>query len=277
LGYYIAHETVRFIKANSELILPVKLLEKLLRKASAKSKIVKETSERSEDGRREIMKKEDILNVVKAVKQDSKKRNFKQSFDLVINLKAYDAKKQPIEAYVTLPKIRKKKLKICAIVDKELSTDAKDIFDKVILKDDFPEWQGNPKVLRKLAREYDYFVAQANIMPQIAGVFGKYLGPKAKMPNPKSGAIIPPKIAGMQPIYDKLQQTVKIVTKNEAIIKCFVGTEENTDEELADNVMAVYNTLLGMLPGEESSVKSVVVKMTMGKPFKVTTATGEKK
>lgn len=221
------------------------------------------------------MKKEDILNAVKAVKEASKKRNFKQSIDLIINLKGYDVKKQPIESYITLPKTRKKKLKIAAIVDKDLSIEAKDVFDKVILKDDFGEWQGNNKVIRKLAREYDYFVGQANIMPQIAMVFGKFFGPKQKMPNPKSGAIIQAKAASLKPLYEKLQQTVKIATKNEAIVKCFVGTEENDDEELVDNIMAVYNSLLSSLPGEESNVKSIIIKTTMGKPYKI--ITGEKR
>ncbi len=215
------------------------------------------------------MKKEEILKTIKAVKEASKKRNFKQSFDLAINLKFFDPKKNSIENFITLPMNRGKKLKICAIVDKDLSVNAKTVFDHVILKDDFADWQGNNKKLKKMAVDYDFFVAQANIMPQIATVFGKALGPRGKMPNPKSGAIVPPNLTALKPVYEKLQNTVKVATKNEAVVKCSVGMEDSKDEDIADNVTAVYNNLIPMLPQEEASIKSVVLKLTMGKPFKI--------
>lgn len=215
------------------------------------------------------MKKEEVLNAVKAVKEASKKRNFKQTFDLIVNLKAFDPKKQPIENYITLPKGRGKKLKIAAIVDKELSVEAKKIFDLVIMKDDFPEWQGSNKKLRKLAREYDFFVGQANIMPVIASVFGKALGPKGKMPNPKNGGIIPANPAVLKNVYEKMQATTKMAAKSEAVVKCAVGSEESRDEELVENIMLVYNTLISQLPQEEGNIKSVLVKLTMGKPYKL--------
>ena len=120
-----------------------------------------------------------------------------------------------------------------------------------------------------MAIDYDFFVAQANIMPQIATVFGKVLGPRGKMPNPKSGAIVPPNLAALKPVYEKLQNTVKVATKNEAVVKCCVGMEDSNDEDIADNVTAVYNNIIPMLPQEEASIKSVVLKLTMGKPFKI--------
>ena len=39
------------------------------------------------------MKKENILKALKKAKEGSQKRNFKQSFDLIINLKGIDNKK----------------------------------------------------------------------------------------------------------------------------------------------------------------------------------------
>ena len=216
-----------------------------------------------------MINKEKLLETVKAVKQESNKRKFKQSFDLVINLKSFDPKKNSIDSYITLPKFRGKKLKICALIDKELSVEAKKIFDLAIMKDDFNEWQGNDKKLRKLTRSYDYFVAQANIMPAIATIYGKVLGPKGKMPNPKSGAIVPPNPNLLKGLYDKLQNTVKIATKNEAVVKCSVGMEDSKDEDIIENITIVYNTLVGMLPLEEANIKSVMFKLTMGRPFKM--------
>ncbi len=215
------------------------------------------------------MKKEDISAAIKAAKESGKKRNFKQSVDLIINFKSFDPKKNPIDSYITLPRDRGKKLRICALVDKELSANAKGVFDNAVLKDDFGEWQGNNKKMKKLVREYDMFVAQANIMQQIATVFGKVLGPKGKMPSPKSGAIILPSIANLKQVYDKLQNTVKVATKNEAVVKCSVGMEDSKDEDINENIVTVYNNLVASLPQEAANIKSVILKLTMGKPVKV--------
>jgi len=215
------------------------------------------------------MKKEDLLPAIQAVKKESKKRKFKQSFDLIINLKSFDVKKQPIDSFLVLPRQRGKKLKICGLVDKDLVVQAKETFDRIITKDDFDKLKGNIKELKKIADQYDFFVAQANIMPQIATVFGRVFGPRGKMPNPKSGAIIPPKMSTLKPVYEKLQNTIRIITKNEPIIKCPVGNEESKDEDIASNVMSVYSNLVGLLPQEENNIASVVLKLTMGKPFRI--------
>lgn len=215
------------------------------------------------------MNKEQVTNAVKELRKETKKRNFKQTVDLIINLASFDAKKTPVDSYILLPNGRGKKIKIAALVDKELITEAKGVFDLAILKDDFDKWQGDGKKLRKLAREYDYFVAQANIMAPIATVFGKYLGPKGRMPNPKNGSIIPVKIPSLKPIYEKLQNTVKVATKNEAIIKCSVGTEDNKDDEIVENIMNIYTNVLHLLPQEEANIKSVMIKTTMGKPLRI--------
>lgn len=64
-----------------------------------------------------------------------------------------------------------RKLKICALVDKELFNSAKDCCDRVIMKDEFSRF--DKKSLRKLANDFDFFIAQSNVMPDIAKYMGK--------------------------------------------------------------------------------------------------------
>src|SRR3989344_9600542 len=155
------------------------------------------------------MEKEQIQSALSKAKDISEKRNFKQSFDLIINLRGLDLKKQEhqIDAFITLPHSRGKKVKICALVGPELEGHAKQVCDSVIVSDNF-ERHKDKKDIRKIANSFDFFIAQANMMPKVATVFGRIFGPRGKMPNPKSGCIVPPN-ANLKPLYEKLQKTVR--------------------------------------------------------------------
>ena len=85
------------------------------------------------------MEKEELQAALAKAKDISDKRNFKQSFDLIINLKGLDPKKpeHQVDLFITLPHSRGKKAKVCALVGLELAEQAKSIFDSVILADNF--------------------------------------------------------------------------------------------------------------------------------------------
>ena len=223
------------------------------------------------------MNKEDILKAIKKARESSKKRKFNQTFDLVINLNKLNLKKpeENVNAFIVLPQGRGKKLKICALVDKDLATQAKGVCDKTIIKDEFEKYT-DKKTLRKLASEFDYFIAQANLMVDIAKFFGRVFGPKGKMPNPKAGCIVPPNI-DMKMVYNKLQKTVRLQTKNEQAIKCSVGTEDMKDEQIQENAFAVYNTVLSGLPKDIENISNVIIKLTMGSPVVISEESKEEK
>ena len=217
------------------------------------------------------MNKKAILDSIKKIKELSKKRNFNQSIDLIINLKQLDPKnsEQKVDLFFQLPKDKQKKPKICALVDKELETKAK-IFDKVILKDDFQKYAKDKKLTKKLATEYDYFLAQANLMGEIATAFGKVFGPKGKMPNPKAGCIVPPVIPALEPIKKKIESTVRFVMKDQLVMKASVGSEDMKEEDIAENIDFAYNTILHALPKEKDNLKSIFLKLTMSPSGEVT-------
>jgi len=207
-----------------------------------------------------------ILEALKKARE-SKKRNFSQSIDFSILLKEFDLKnpENKVDEFLALPVQNGKKVRICGLVDKDLVTQSHEVFDATVSKPEFPEWMNRKKEIRKLARDCDYFVAQATIMTDIASVFGKILGPKGKMPSPKAGCIVPPKI-DLKIIRHKLDNTVHIQTKKQPVVSVMVGKESLSDEEIVKNINAVYALVVSKLPRGEQQIKKTYVKTSMGEP-----------
>ncbi|ENO12050.1 ribosomal protein L1 [Thermoplasmatales archaeon SCGC AB-539-C06] len=105
-------------------------------------------------------------------------------------------------------------------------------------------------------------------MPKVAASFGKILGPKGKMPNPKAGCVVPPN-ANLKVLYERLQKLIKLSAKVMPMMQCIVGKEDSKDEEVADNIFTIYDSLVHHLPGGKNNIKNVLLKLTMSKPIKL--------
>jgi large subunit ribosomal protein L1 len=217
------------------------------------------------------MEKDNVLNAVKAAREKGKKLKFRQTFDFILNLKDLDLKNpdQQVETFVTLHYDKGKASKVCGLVGPELMDQAKDTFDRSIRVDDFAKIAKDKKALKKLANEFDFFVAQANIMAKVAASFGKVLGPRGKMPNPNAGCVVPPN-ANLKQLNEKLLKVICMKAKTQPMIQIPIGHEEMKDEEIADNLVTAYNALIHSLPSERNNVKNISIKLTMGKPVKIT-------
>ena len=110
-----------------------------------------------------------------------------------------------------------------------------------------------------LAQDYDYFIAQATLMGKLAVVFGKALGARGKMPNPKAGGVIMPG-ANVKDIASKFKSNLRIRNNKEIIMKVSVGKEDFTDDVLADNIVAICEAVHHALPNGEANIKDTIVK-----------------
>ncbi len=217
------------------------------------------------------MEKKLILNILKQLREKSPKRKFSQTIDLLVNLKNLDLKKpdHKVDTYIQLPSGTGKKKKICAFVDAQLEAKAKGICDTVITKQEFENYKRNKKSQRMLAESHDFFISQVEVISQVASTFGKVLGSRGKMPSPKAGCVVPGAVQSLEPIVKKLQSTARLQTKNELSIKVPVGNENMKDEEIAENVIAVYNALIPILPQDKNNIKYFALKFTMGPLLKI--------
>ena len=208
-----------------------------------------------------------LKQAIEKVKSDSKKRNFIQSLELIVNFKKIDFKKPENRINVTavLPKGRGKKIKVAAIVGDELVIEAKKYADKVILKSDLEELAKNKKEAKRIAKHYDFFIAQTDLMADVGKILGQILGPKGKMPRP-----VPP-TAKLGNMLEAMQRNILIKMKGKFLptVQSIIGTEEMTTDDLLANATSVLDSIKNKLPNREGNIKSLYVKTTMGKAVKV--------
>ena len=206
---------------------------------------------------------EKILEAVKKARETDK-RNFKQGFDLAINLKNIDLKKPEnrVKTELSLPNITGRKSKIGVIVD-ILAPQATGLENVIVIKKSELEKMGkDKKAARKIAKQCSYFIAEAPLMPLVGKNLGPILAPRNLMPLP----IAP--TADLKSNVESRKNVLKIQLKNSPAIHIGVGNEEMEDEKVAENIDTVIRAVVNILPKKKEQVKNYVVKLTMGKPVK---------
>lgn len=208
-----------------------------------------------------------LLSAVKEAKEKSGKRNLTQSVELILNLQDIDMKTPEgrLQENVEMPYPPAEKTnKICVIATGELALKAKRAnADLMLDRADLEGLAGKKKELRKLANEYDFFIAEAPLMPLVGKVLGPALGPRGKMPIP-----VPP-TADIENLLNKYRKTIVVRLRNQPVIQCRIGTENMKEEELAENIQAVLRVVEGKLKRGMKNIKSVCIKTTMGAPVKI--------
>ncbi len=208
--------------------------------------------------------KDKILEAIKKARE-SEKRNFKQSFDLSINLKNIDLKKpeNKIKTEIVLPNGLGKHVKIGFIAD-TLLPQVKDLENVIVIRRDQLEFYGkNKKETKRLARECHAFISEAPLMPLVGKNLGQVLAVRNKMPKP-----VPP-TANVKPLIETASNTIKLFVKDSPVLHCIVGNEAMHDEKIAENIDVVIKAVLVALPKGKEQIKNAYVKLTMGKPVKV--------
>jgi large subunit ribosomal protein L1 len=199
-----------------------------------------------------------ILENIKKVRE-SKKRNFNQTFDLIINLKELDLKKaeNKIDEHFTLPKGSGKEASITLFSDS-----AKKIEGCKIIKGGEIESLGKKKKdLKKVIKETDFFLSEPKLMPVVGKHLGKYLAPRGMMPKPVAGDV--------NKVIEGTKKSVKIKFDKQPIIHTIVGSEKMDDKDIEENIKALLTFLQKKLPRGKNNIKSVYLKTTMGHPIKI--------
>ena len=205
-----------------------------------------------------------IAEALKEAKKKAKPRKFKQSVELIIKLRDVDLKNPAnrLNTVVFLPHAPKKKVKIAVFAAGDMALKAKEAgADLVLGRDDIERLAGNKKEIKKLAKEYDFFLAQADLMPLIGRYLGRFLGPRGKMPAP-----VPPR-ANIEEIIKRYRSAVRLRVRDQLQVACRIGTEDQSEEELAENAQAIINQILQKY--KPYNLDKVYVKLTMGKPVSV--------
>jgi large subunit ribosomal protein L1 len=195
-----------------------------------------------------------IREAVEHLKTNSQKRKFVQSFDLAVNLKNINTKKpeNKFSKDVTLPHGRGRDVKVGVISDSYKDGIGKAYIEKL-----------NPKEVRNLARNYDFFICEPQLMLVVGKVLGKFLGPKGKMPK-----IIPPNRSPDDMMND-VKKSVKIFLRESPTIHVIAGNENMDSAHVEENVRKIIEAIEKSLPKGKNQIKNIVLKLTMSKPVKI--------
>lgn len=209
------------------------------------------------------MDKKKILDALNKVLEDKGKRKFKQSIELILNFRGIDFSKSEnrLNLDIVLPKGKGEKTpKIAVVGDEGIAREAKNAgADLIILPNEIASYTAKDK-LNMLANEYS-LLAQPNQMAAIAKSLGQYLGPRGKLPKPLVGNV--------KEAIEKTKKSVRIISKGKYLptVQAFFGLEDMPVQDLAENAEAIYEAIKSKIP--EGNIKSVYMKLTMGKAVKV--------
>ena len=189
------------------------------------------------------------------------KRNFTQTVDLIVNLSNLDLKKPEnrIRDKIKLPN-KIKDVKVCLIVDSLLSK-AKETGCEVLTKSDL---EFTKREAKKLAKEYDFFVIEAPLMPIVAKILGKYISSRNKPMIP-----IPPNIKDLKSVIKDLEKTISINVVKNPIIQVAVGKEDAEEEKIIENCKYAIERIKELAEQKNAQIKSVYLKLTMSKPIRI--------
>ncbi|QRW16567.1 ribosomal protein L1p/L10e family [Rhizoctonia solani] len=157
-------------------------------------------------------------------------------------------------------------MSICILADAADIDRAKQIELEYMSVDDLKKLNKNKKLVKKLAKKYDAFLASEALIRQIpvcSAPVSPRLHTAGKFPTP---------ISHSEDLSDKLTEvrsTIKFQLKKVLCLGVAVGHVQMTEDQVLGNVMLSINFLVSLLKKNWQNVKSLHVKTTMGKPVRL--------
>ena len=153
--------------------------------------------------------------------------------------------------------------------------------------DDLKKLNKNKKLIKKLARKYDAFVASEALIKQIPRILGPGLSKgKPHLPsvfqgyekaeqgvaNRRTAGKFPTPVSHSDDLTGKLNEvksTIKFQLKKVLCMGVAVGNVDMTQEQLVANIMLSINYLVSLLKKGWQNVGSLTIKATMSPPRRI--------
>lgn len=126
--------------------------------------------------------------------------------------------------------------------------------------DDLKKLNKNKKLVKKLARKYDAFLASDTLMRQIPRLLGPGLSKAGKFPTPITHA------EDLQQKMTEVKSTIKFQLKKVLCLGVAVGNVGMSEDELISNIMLSINYLVSLLKKGWQNVGSLTIKASMSPP-----------
>ncbi|SPO02759.1 probable ribosomal protein L10a.e, cytosolic [Cephalotrichum gorgonifer] len=195
---------------------------------------------------------------------ETKKRNFLETVELQIGLKNYDPQRDKrFSGTIKLPSVPRPNMKICILGDQLDIDRAKHLGIDSMSADDLKKLNKNKKLIKKLARKYDAFVASEALIKQIPRILGPGLSKAGKFPTPVSHA------DDLNAKLNEVKSTIKFQLKKVLCMGVAVGNVGMEQEQLVGNIMLSINYLISLLKKGWQNVGSLTIKATMSPPRRI--------
>jgi len=176
-------------------------------------------------------------------------------------LKNYDPQKDKrFSGVVKLPHTARPKFTVCVLGNQAHIDQAKANGVPHMSVEDLKKLNKDKKLVKKLAKKYDAFLASDALIRQIPRLLGPGLNKAGKFP-----AILGASDDMMAKI-NEMKMTIKFQMKKVLCLAVAVGTVEMSDDQLAQNINMSINYLVSLLKKHWQNVRSLHIKSTMGKP-----------
>jgi len=211
------------------------------------------------------MSKLNIENLKKALQAvldgaEENKRKFLETVELQIALKDYDTQRDKrFSGTVKLPHVPRPRMKVCVLGDAVHCEQAQKAGIPFKSVDDLKKLNKNKKLVKKLAKEFDAFMASQVLIPQIPRLLGPGLNKAGKFPSLISHS------DNLENKVKDIRSQVKFQLKKVLCMGVAIGNVGMTAEELRQNALMAINFLVSLLKKNWNNVKKLYIKSTMGK------------
>ncbi|KAL1784513.1 60S ribosomal protein L10a [Sigmodon hispidus] len=180
-----------------------------------------------------------------------KRCKFLETVELQISLKNCDPQKD-FSGTSRLKSTPRPKFSVCVLGDQQHCDEAKAV-DIPHMDIEALKKLNKKKLVKKLAKKYDAFLASVSLIKQIPRILGPGLNKAGKFPSLLTHN------ENMVAKVDEVKSTIKFQMKKVLHVKM-------TDDELVYNIHLAVNFLVSLLKKNWQNVRALYIKSTMGKP-----------
>merc|ERR1712150_45652 len=193
-----------------------------------------------------------------------KKRNFTETIEIQITLKNYDPQRDKrFSGTFRLPNLPRPNLKCCMLGNAAHCEQADRIGVDHMSVEDLKKLNKNKKLVKKLAKRYDFFLASDNMIKQIPRLLGPGLTKAGKFPTLLASG------DDMQEKIDEVKSTIKFQMKKVMCLNVAVGNVTLSKQENIVNIQIAANFLASLLKKQWQNIGQIFVKSTMGPAIQI--------
>lgn len=197
-----------------------------------------------------------------------KNRKFVETIELQMGLKGFDpARDKRINATTVLPTAPKNKYKFCLLGNDAQCEEAEAMNLPFKTLAELKTYKRNKKIVKKLAKEYDMFLASSNLIRQVPRLLGPTLNKVNKFPLP---------VAATEKVEDKVEElkrtlkgSLKFKVGMPMCLSFPVANCAHDEATIKKNILHLINYLTTQFKKNWQNVRRVHIKTTMGKPIKI--------